>query len=183
MSAQNPFGVKVSTRLTRYKNALASKATALDIGCARGSNSFYLASLGLDVDAIDTSADYTGTNPNICFEKTDVRDFAFAKKYDVIVALNILQFLTASDKYAVMDKMLAALKPDGWLFIQSFTEDDPTFLNARPDRSHFKRDELRAWALKNNLQIKSYTEEIVADDHEPIGKHIHGIVSLIAIKE
>ncbi len=48
-----PFGINVSKLLMAYSDLLKNRKSALDIGCANGSNSVYLDNLGLNVTAVD----------------------------------------------------------------------------------------------------------------------------------
>lgn len=104
------------------KSGFLKKKTALDIGCANGANSFYLASRGIRVDAVDKKLPawlktgdgdrllaleekgfeeirelfaknkFTAKNPN--FIESDIMDFDLGKeKYDIIVANYVLHLL------------------------------------------------------------------------------------------
>ena len=91
----NYFGMKISDFLERYEGRLRNQGSALDIGCANGAESLYLASLGLNVTGIDIMLpDNLPSSLNIHWLKEDILKFDFPKnKFNVIVAFNVLQFL------------------------------------------------------------------------------------------
>lgn len=181
MHANNPFGIKNSKLLTQYSNLLKYKNTALDIGCARGAKSIYLADLGLKVTAIDKEVpiDFTDTRINIV--QTEVQNFNF-ESYDIILALNVLQFLDKKNQLEILNRIVSSLTSKGVLFITSFTTEDPSYRKSKSIIGHFQANELYNFAIKNNLKIIHYEEQIKEDNHEPLGKHQHGIVELVAEK-
>ena len=139
---ENPFGKNIATLLQNQETEISLAKTALDIGCAYGANAYYLASLGINVDAIDKLLPATPPNPLIKFQKCDILNFSFEKKYDIILAFNILQFLSKDDKYAVLKRIAKSLTANGLLFIQSFSEKDPSFGKSINIKSHFAKKEL-----------------------------------------
>lgn len=179
----NPFGIEISPLLKTWHFQFVGMKTALDIGCAHGSNAKYLASLGLQVDAIDKNLPNCESFDGVTFTREDILTYSLDKKYDMILALNVLQFLTDKDKYETMARLQHALAPCGLLFITSFTRKDPSYRNSRMIRSHFKEGELLNWAHRNNFIVKAYDEKVIQDCHEPIGEHQHGLVTLVAQKK
>lgn len=79
--------------------------------------------------------------------------------------------------------MIRSLSPQGLLLIASFTTNDPSYQTTPYIPGHFNPNELRNWALQNNLDLFYYKEEIIKDNHPPIGIHQHGIVRLLAQKK
>lgn len=181
MLTVNPFGIKNSTLLVQYSSLLNGKKTALDIGCAHGAKSIYLADLGLKVTAIDRDVPLDFTDARINIIETEVQNFNFGK-YDVILAINILQFLDKKNQLEILNRIVSSLTPKGILFITSFTTKDPSFRKSKSIIGHFKQNELYNFAITNNLKIIYYHEQIREDNHEPLGIHQHGIVELIAEK-
>lgn len=178
----NPFCQKVSTLLADQKKELFPLKTALDIGCAYGANSFFLASAGLIVDAIDKALpEDIEKHPNVTFKNISVLDFSFDKKYDIIMAINVLQFLYPKDREDILNKMYHSLNKNGWMFIQSFTPEDEGVQKGLY-KSHFEKNELQNWAKSKKITIKSYAEKIISDDHPPHGKHTHGVVIFVGTK-
>lgn len=177
----NPFGCHPSPWIQQYEDLLKIKKTALDIGCAHGSRSYQLAQMGLSVTAIDKALPNVLPCQSIKFIETDVRDFIF-ESYDVILAINVLQFIDKKTQQAILNKIIKSLTPEGLLFIESFTNDDCSFKKLS-DGGHFNHNELREWCSKNKLCIIEYNEDIISDNHAPMGPHIHGIVKLVARKD
>ncbi|MHA1201846.1 MAG: methyltransferase domain-containing protein [Candidatus Heimdallarchaeaceae archaeon] len=99
----------------------------LDIGCGRGRNSLYLASLGYNVIAVDVSkyaiiqlnqnAKLLGYDIEgiVC----DISDFSFSEKYDIIVITNVLQFiLKRIEQINIIYKVMEYLSTNGIIFIK-----------------------------------------------------------------
>ena len=180
--APSPFGKVVSPILKGRKQELTGLKTGLDIGCAYGANSRYLASLGIEMDAIDKALPGDiNADENINFQRMDVMDFPFNKAYDIILAMNVLQFLTPDNRVKVMDSIWRSLNQNGWLFINSFTADDEGVKRCLYE-SHFEAGELLDWAKEKGLVVKSYREKIINDNHKPCGRHRHGVVTLVGTK-
>lgn len=158
-----------------------AKKTALDIGCAHGAKSIYLADLGLSVTAIDKEVPLDFTDQRIKIIQTDIQNFNFGK-YDIVLALNVLQFLDKERQLEILNKIISSLTTKGVLFVTSFTTEDPSFRKSKSIIGHFKQNELYNFAKTNNLRIIHYNEKIKEDNHEPLGIHQHGIVELIAEK-
>lgn len=177
----NPFGVKTNALLQKYVNELKCFKSALDIGCANGSNALYLKELGIDVTAIDKIIPKTFFDTDIHIKQVDIRDFHF-KKYDVIAAFNVLQFIDKDSQVIILDRIYNALNKNGMLFISSFTQKDPSYPNSKSIIGHFAENELKKWAINKNLSILEYEEIIKDDDHEPLGPHVHGVVRIVLKK-
>jgi SAM-dependent methyltransferase len=86
---------------------------ALDLGCGRGGDSAYLASLGYDVTSVDKESFYP---PAII---SDVRTFFIEPlKYSLIICNNVLPFLPSKkDAEDVIARIAAGLSSGGSAFI------------------------------------------------------------------
>lgn len=176
----NPFGHLPSPWIKQYETQIKTKKTALDIGCAHGGRSYQLAEMGLSVTAIDKELPNVRAHSGIRFIESDIRNFNF-ERYDIVLAINVLQFLDKTSQQIVLENIITSLNSDGFLFIESFTDKDYSFGHTSIS-GHFKQDELKEWALQNKLRIVEYHEDCMTDNHFPIGTHIHGIVTLVAQK-
>lgn len=99
-----------------------------DIGCGNGRNAIFLARKGCFIDAVDVA--YTGwlssLKPSIKklinFQKTDIDDFSWEdKKYDVILLLRIIQYLSPAQLENLMGNIQTHLAKNGVL-LMSYTE-------------------------------------------------------------
>lgn len=119
----NPVTSAAAEVLTRHICLLPKQGKALDLACGLGGNAIRLAESGLDVDAWDISAiglqllqqqafdKGLSINTHQCHISTETLP---QQTYDVIV---ICRFLDRTLCNAIM----AALKPGGLLFYQTFT--------------------------------------------------------------
>ena len=82
-----------------YKGKNLTDKSVLCIGSGLGANARFLKSLGANVATIDIDS---SVNPDyVC----DVRDYQFEKhNYDIILCLNVLQFLPIKDIKKVLPK-------------------------------------------------------------------------------
>lgn len=175
----NPFGRQVLISLKKLSPKLSELKTALDIGCANGADSRYLASLGLEVDAIDKKLpEDIVPAANVIFKKLDILDFPFDKKYDVIVARNVLQVLSPENRNAIMDKMYNALNIGGYLFINSFIKKDPMVASGK-----FEEEELFAWATPRMKILDFFEGAKIDNNHDgSSGQHIHYVTVSVGVK-
>ena len=108
--------------LSRYSHLLPQQGVALDLACGLGGNTFFLAQRGFQVDAWDISEiaiehikRNTPVPTNTHALATNISDTALAlNHYDVITVSRFL------DRQLV-SSIMAALKPGGLLFYQTFT--------------------------------------------------------------
>lgn len=179
----NPYGRQVHDLLKQFSAVFSGKKTALDIGCAVGINAFYLAQQNITVTAVDKKLPPDKIeNPLIAFEETDVCGFSF-KQYDIILALNVLQFINKEKQSDVLENIFQSLNNNGVLFINAFAQTDPTYNHVPYIQGHFAPNELKDWAVKHSLEIIFYAEETFVDNHPPHGEHRHGFVRLVAKKK
>lgn len=96
---------------------LANKGTALDLACGTGRNTFFMATKGFTVDAVDISDVALSKIPehkNIKKIETDLDTYSLREnKYDLIVNCNYLD-------RRLMSQMKDALKKDGILIFETF---------------------------------------------------------------
>lgn len=185
----NEFGKKVNYLLQQLYDTqdITCDGDALDIGCANGANSIWLAEKGFNVVGIDKflPAELADHN-DVKFLTTSVTDFNFQPDfYSLIIAANILQFLIRSEKYKILASIEKSLKVGGIFICESFTVEDESYKESvKRDSygSYFELGELEAWAKKCGFEVVFSNEKVVKDNHAPMGEHSHGIVSLIIKK-
>ena len=146
-SYPSPF---LETWLARIPGA----GRALDVACGAGRNAVFLADLGCEVDAIDISpvelakaralAAERYVNINTIEADLEHYDLGVAR-YDVIVNVNYLQRSL---------QLVRALKPNGWLFFQTFTD----AAQEGPRRAEFRLRPGELRAMFADLEIHAYHE-------------------------
>lgn len=180
---------------------------ALDLGCGKGDNSIFLASIGFKVKSIDNNSDITdffkkriAEDPDISkkidIEKKDFKNLEFLKnEYNFIFSFNSLIFLKRSERNEIIGKIKESLTPGGLIIISAFTVEDLSYQkflsnnemiekntffhnSSKTYWNFFEKDELKE--LFNGFTIIIY-EELLVHDLEP-APHNHGIVHLIAKK-
>lgn len=113
-----------ATMLLRYSHLLPKQGTALDLACGLGGNAVLLDQMGMHVDAWDISPvaiehinHNKSASSNINPLAVNINDATFPKsQYDVITVSRFLEQRLAND-------IIAALKPQGLLFYQTFTRE------------------------------------------------------------
>jgi len=184
---KNVFGLKPTAILETALKVVSNKSIALDIGAGQGRDTIFLAKSGFAVDSIeksDVAINYLKSlnNSNICPIQTRIEDFDIVEdRYDLINAINVLQFVEDENIPNVTTKIKAGLKSGGVVVIASFTEEDPSFLE-QSFKKYFAKGELKK--LFSDFEIIFYREKLVDDN--PHGgtpyPHQHGAVEVVARK-
>lgn len=188
----------ISHEVIALGNALVKKKQStiqvLDLGCADGRNSFYLASLGINVTAIDFSKSSTQKLQNISIQFgldkylkilcSDVMKFHFEYKYDAILIHGLLHYLKKEQIITLLDKVKSATKSDGInIFTTAFYPKSQTISNKFIVEGHKNALELRAldkyYSNWTNLLYERYKKY---DYHPEIGYDSHPIEKWIFIK-
>ncbi|MDD2537546.1 MAG: methyltransferase domain-containing protein [Candidatus Absconditabacteria bacterium] len=90
----------------------------LDIGCGNFRNSIYFAQQGISVDAIDIADMYNKLQEyseekrkNITFKIQDINNIEIKKKYQIIIATRIFQYLTKEEIQSLFNIARNCLDP------------------------------------------------------------------------
>ena len=130
----------------------------------------------------------------------DIRDCEFKPNaYNLIVASATLHFLRKSEVCEIISKIIKSITPEGYVHIEDFTIDDPSYQRARErlrevEENTFYSSKLSSYVyffshnelkrLFKDFEIKAYKEEIMTDPgHGKAGPHKHGMVLLFAKKK
>ena len=153
------MNVDFTATQTRFLSYLPSNAVILDFGCGSGRDTKFFLNRGYRVDAIDGSeklckiaSKYTGIKiKQQLFSELNVQEV-----YDGIWACSSILHLSKSELKDVFEKMLRALKSDGWIYT-SFKLG--TFEGMRRERyfTDFTIDTFTDFALQiEHLKIQEY---------------------------
>lgn len=179
---------------------------ALDLGAGAGRDSLALARAGFQVTAVDLSprgmerivqrAAELNLSDRIRPHVGDVREFPFRQaNYAAIVATTVLDHIPADDARVVWANMIDSLAPDGFLFAEVHTTEDPgsdqmpgvasdapVSETAEAVINYFAPNQLVRWATESNLRVLRY-EERLEWDYTHGAEHLHGKAILLAVHE
>ncbi len=152
--------------------------TALDLGAGSGHNAALLAEIGFKVTAIDKSSTSIEAINNLSLpidtQNIKIEDYVFNSNFDIILAINSLQFV--SDPYTVIEKMKKHC--DDLIFINVFSNKEKTNDDSM---NFFDKDELVS-AFKG-WEIIVANEYYVTESHPPLGLHVHDCIELLVRKK
>ena len=120
---------KAVEKLFSDKNLTNKKV--LDLGCAIGVNSLFLAERGAKVDAVDINEDvfnkfkHKNINQIIC----DIGKLEIDQKYDIVLVLNVLHFFNLENIKETLPKILKLVKKGGFLIIQMYNSDKTKWID------------------------------------------------------
>jgi SAM-dependent methyltransferase len=145
--------------LIQNRHLLPAKGVALDLACGLGGNSLLLAQSGLDVLSWDVSPVAIAKLQQLASQqalkiRTEVRDvIRFPPDKQSVNVLLVSHFLVRE----MAADLVAALKPGGLLFYQTFCQDKVSEVGPRnPDYLLADNELLRMFA---GLKIRVYREE------------------------
>jgi tellurite methyltransferase len=163
-SNRDVFG---GTVLPVVKDAMkyVSSGEALDLGAGNGRNTLFLVSQSFKVTSVDTSEEGLNILKERVQERekletvlSDVRKFETDKKYDLVLAIGLLHFLSKREGSDLIKKIQKWTKKDGVNVLGA-----KMFQNRRGDLPHiFEQNELRKYYETKEWDIKYYSENGVA---------------------
>lgn len=153
--------------------ALSEIEFALDLGCGRGDDTIYLASLGYIVSAIDKESYFNAATV------IDIRDYQIeAGKFSVIICNNVLPFISRKeDVYEVVRKIISGLGKNGAAFL-TFYGHRSGFRDMK-DMSFFEYEEILNFlqGFKVTLMDRTTTEGYTQNRKgEIIYQHSHRFI-------
>ena len=130
------YGIVPSAPLAAYLSQVECSGRAIDLGAGGGRDTLALADAGFEVTAVDLSgrglqrieqrASNLGLLERITFLEGDVREVDITPAaYSAVVATTVLDHVPSDDAREVWERMTAALRPDGCLYIEVHTTEDP----------------------------------------------------------
>lgn len=126
---------------------ISAPGQALDLGCGQGADAIALAERGFQVTAVDKNTKEISKNKKnlpITVVESNMQNFLIENdKYNIIIAINSLPFLSSKDEvYKIIEDLSKGLKQKGLLYITLFGPKD-------------------AWAKeKKNMTFIGYDEAI-----------------------
>lgn len=185
-NAQFRWGWKPTKKLNAVFS-LIEKGTVLDIGCGSGGNSILLAKKGFQVIALDRQKEAID-----CLKKRlknrkfgsliDAKEIDLStalwpeRKYSLILALNVLHFLSPQRAQFLIRKMKTSLKHQGIIFIRVFShKNQPKSKGYHPPLKEIEK-------MFKDFQILELQHYRVEENHPPAGSHAHWILDLLVRK-
>ncbi len=174
-----------------WKNFLPGSAV-LDLGCGQGVDSLFLAEKGFPVTAIDSSSvviDQLKAKKdelkldNLELIYGDIKDFNIEKdKYQVIACRNVLNFLGKDETLKILNSLQDNIQKGGYIIIEAFTKDDPSFTSGNKFSGYFDEQELLH--LFSGYKVLYYLENIILDPGHPgfPNPHKHEVARIIVQK-
>lgn len=170
---------------------LPANAKVLDLGCGEGKDSFFLAKQGFEVTAVDLSEEgikklkkfAKKEKLKIKTEVSDIKSYlANCKKFDVILAMNILQFIDQKNIRPVIKKIKSKTKPGGLNVIASFIAENLQQKETALSKGRYCFDKKELIKLYQDWGLIFYEERLSAWETHGEPRHRHFIVELIAQK-
>lgn len=192
-SANPDREIKLSQTLNLIWKKFLPNSRILDLGCGQGGDSLFLAKNGFSVMAVDSSDVAINQMKNIKDELKlsnlelicgDVSDFNIEKdKYQAISCRNVLNFLAKDEALEILHRLQNNIQTSGYIIIEAFTPDDPSFASEHKFSSYFEEQELLHFF--SGYKILYYLENIILDPGHPgfSKPHQHGVVRIIAMKK
>jgi tellurite methyltransferase len=171
MNFQNRFNQKYKDNKDTFgleplpivKNAIkyVDRGNALDLGVGNGRNTIYLLSQSFKVTGVDSSEiglkilmERVGNNPNLETVLCDVTKYQTDKKYNIILAIGLLHFLSKENGANLVNSMQEWTKPGGVNILGA-----KMVQNAMNDLPHtFEKNEIRKFYDKNDWEVREYQE-------------------------
>lgn len=113
------------------------RAKILDVGCGQGRDALFVARMVHHVTAVDISpsgiadllADAQREDLTIEGYVEDIRQFRSRRTFDVVVVDRVLHMLCATDRTAVLEKLLARVRRDGHMLIADERKNVPALMS------------------------------------------------------
>lgn len=184
------FTINPNKTLTKFEHLLNKNANILEAGCGEGQNVLYLAKNGFhNIDAFDISEAGISKLKRLCIQNgvdinafvSDLREYRFNKKYDLIMSFAALCFVEKNTwKHFILDAK-ESTNTGGIHIMHIFTDEVPASDDIKPFAVGLAHDgELKE--LYNDWEILSFQSYIFEDEHPGVPKHLHSVNKIAARK-
>lgn len=176
---ESQLEIKAANVLQEHAFLLPKSGLALDLACGLGGNAIFLANYGLDSHAWDISQTAIERLEAYCSKNkismvTEVRDIEqqppAANSFDVI---NVSYYL----ERAIVKDIIAALKPNGLLFYQTFIAEKVS--DTGPNNPQYRLQPNELLTLFSPLHVLAYQELGIVGD---IKEGLRDVATLVAQK-
>ncbi len=170
---KNIFGKKPVALVEKVAKMLPPKAQVLDLGVGEGRNALFLARQGFSVLGIDAAPTAIERLNEVAKKEqlplrgkvATVSQYQFGHKFDLILAIGLLHFLSQEVGHQLVARMKAATNPGGFNIVAALAEQHP--FHAKPHV--YAHQELK----------RLYDDWKIIDYREVLG-HFHGMANLAA---
>ena len=164
---ESTLSVDFSQVQCEFLNLLRTESYILDFGCGSGRDTKYFLEHGYQVDAVDGSMELCRIASE--FTGIEVRQMLFQElqekeKYDGIWACSSILHLPKNELKTVFEKMLTALKENGWIYT-SFKYG--TFSGERNERHFTDFTEKSFLKFAQNIERLDIVEHWLTGDVRP----------------
>ena len=164
--------------VTNFSQNINPKSV-LDVGCGFGRFSLKFANKGSKVTGIDIK-DRKIDNKNFNFIKSDIRDFEFKTKYDMVLSTFVLHFFRKEKAEEIIKKMKKSTEFVGYNLLVCMSKEDKLY-NKRPKNFYPSMKDLKNiysdWEIIESIQDSTDWEE-----HDGLPPHKHNLIILLAKK-
>ena len=164
--------------VTKFSQNINPKSV-LDLGCGFGRFSLKFAKKGSNVTGIDIK-EMKIDHDNFNFVKSDIREFEFKDKYDLIIASYVLHFFRREKAEEIIQKMKKSTEIGGYNILVCMSDEDG-FYNRKPNNFYpsmrYLRNIYSDWEIVESVQDFTALEE-----HDGLPPHKHNLIILLIKK-
>jgi len=149
----------------------------LDIGCGGGNVSKHFENIPeVKIEGIDKMENRVDCK-NFKFLMSDIRNFEFKKKYDLIICALVLHFLDKNEAEEIIMKIKKHTNKQGVNFFILISNKDSL---SREKPNNFYPDLKKMNEIYNDWDIIKQLQDFTEEEDHGKGKHSHNLIYLIA---
>jgi tellurite methyltransferase len=205
--AQQVWRLKADSLLQELAPSIP-KGKVLDLGVGEGRNALIFAMQGYEVTGIDSAPTAIARcleraqSMNLAFEGMvgDIREAPMqVDSLSLVISTMTLQFMKYSESKALLERVCAALKPGGFVYLTVFSTEDPGLERSKAKLTEIEKNSFFWEHLNTNvhyfakdelltplaaLKLHHFSQALILDLGHPgvPDEHYHGILSYIGQK-